>query len=726
MRLIKIPEQIKQPEDAVRLRVMTFIAQSLSILAIAYVTQLWWLWPLGSLLLAAGSAWAHQTRHKPRRWARWGLFIGLHLAFCGLIGGIAGGVPYPQAVFAVVAMGIVSFEQFSRLNLYSALGIGLVCMYVAATLSRDVTYGGFLLIFFGLTLGFLWMADAADGVKRNKYVLHQTQPEADRGTRWRVPIWGARFAVVMLVIGVLVFGFMPRVAGRPLFMPISITAPLPSPPQRQIINPAVPLVRIQADPSQRQDIIHDDSEYYFGFEDVLDLSYRGGLTDTILMYVSSQVWSYWRGYAFDYYDGLTWRQTAEDIERIPSETRARFVVDDDPQGETFVQSFYIVEQMPNVIWTGGEPVEVFFQEDEIGRDFTGGLRVGNALQPGQIYSVISERVDHAPDDLRYASRDRRALDAGTQGDLGALLNVLTGRQTAEGYPPDVVETYLQLPETVTQRTHDLARDLTAGMDNDYDRVVAIRDYLLQYEYDFYPPPQQPNTDAVDQFLFVDERGVCEHYVSAMVVMLRSLEIPARFVVGYGSGDYNAITGYYEVRASHAHAWVEVYFPDHGWVPFDPTPGWEADPQSGLLNSSFFGSLLPSFNLPDISFGQVMQAGATLLGGIGGVLGLLLPAALIVGGGYALWRLANRWRWQRNRRYHRDPLRRRVFAAYRRAQRALRSPRAPSQTAQEHASVHPELAELAQAVDAAAYRPATPEATLLERVQRWRKRKIKRG
>ncbi len=104
MRLIKIPEQVKQPEESARLRLMVFLAQSLSVLAVAYVTQLWWLWPVGSVILAAGNAWAHRTRHKPRKWARYGLFIGLHVAFCGLLGGIAGGVAYPQAQFAVFAI----------------------------------------------------------------------------------------------------------------------------------------------------------------------------------------------------------------------------------------------------------------------------------------------------------------------------------------------------------------------------------------------------------------------------------------------------------------------------------------------------------------------------------------------------------------------------------------------------------------------------------------------
>ncbi len=101
---------------------------------------------------------------------------------------------------------------------------------------------------------------------------------------------------------------------------------------------------------------------------------------------------------------------------------------------------------------------------------------------------------------------------------------------------------------------------TAGAANPYDKAVALREHLqTNYPYDYFPPPQQPGAETCDQFLFVDGRGVCEQYVTSLVVMLRVLGIPARLVASYGSGAYNSITGYYEVRANDAHAWAEVYF-----------------------------------------------------------------------------------------------------------------------------------------------------------------------
>ncbi|MBM9834622.1 transglutaminase domain-containing protein, partial [Enterococcus faecalis] len=80
-------------------------------------------------------------------------------------------------------------------------------------------------------------------------------------------------------------------------------------------------------------------------------------------------------------------------------------------------------------------------------------------------------------------------------------------------------------------------------------------------------------DYVDQFLFESQVGYCDNFSTAMVVLLRSLEIPARWAKGFSPGSpatENGITTY-TVRNLNAHSWVEVYFDGYGWVPFEPTP-----------------------------------------------------------------------------------------------------------------------------------------------------------
>jgi hypothetical protein len=195
----------------------------------------------------------------------------------------------------------------------------------------------------------------------------------------------------------------------------------------------------------------------------------------------------------------------------------------------------------------------------------------------------------------------------------------------------------------------------------------------------------------------------------MVIMLRTLDIPARFVVGFGSGDYNPITNFYEVRADDAHAWVEVYFPGHGWVPFDPTPGWNGSPQTGSVARWALSDVFNTLELPDLPIAQIAQIGTSALNGF-------MPAIafVVIGFGTMLMlRWALRRRSQRQPAYTNftDPSRRAIFRAYQHALKKFGVPRASTQTIHEHAlqhhADHPAWIELASLTEAAAYRPEPP-------------------
>jgi hypothetical protein len=144
-------------------------------------------------------------------------------------------------------------------------------------------------------------------------------------------------------------------------------------------------------------------------------------------------------------------------------------------------------------------------------------------------------------------------------------------QTAgQDYPDWVMPQDLELPPTVTERTKELARSITAGLDNPYDMAQAVTDWLrenIKYDRQIAAPP--PGQDPVDWFLFDSRVGFCNYYASAEALMLRSLGIPSRVAVGYASGTALA-GGVYEVHADDAHAWPEVFFPGIGWVEFEPT------------------------------------------------------------------------------------------------------------------------------------------------------------
>ena len=141
-------------------------------------------------------------------------------------------------------------------------------------------------------------------------------------------------------------------------------------------------------------------------------------------------------------------------------------------------------------------------------------------------------------------------------------------------PLAVRERYLQLPEELPQRVRDLAKEMTAGAGSRYDRVQAVLNYLKEHEkytLDTRVPPA--GTDFVDDFLFETRAGYCNHFSTAMAVLLRSEGIPARYVKGFAPGKQEVgQEGTYLVSEGDAHSWVEVYFPESGWIPFDPTPG----------------------------------------------------------------------------------------------------------------------------------------------------------
>ncbi|GGB42034.1 hypothetical protein GCM10011409_19490 [Lentibacillus populi] len=158
------------------------------------------------------------------------------------------------------------------------------------------------------------------------------------------------------------------------------------------------------------------------------------------------------------------------------------------------------------------------------------------------------------------------------------------RETTAEDPSDIKEKYTQLPASLPARVGELAKEITAAADNRYDKARAVESYFgrngFTYQTNDIPVPKR-GQDYVDQFLFDSQKGYCDNYSSSMVVMLRTLGIPARWAKGFTSGekiadnigDTDNTYDVYEVTSANAHSWVEVYFPGSGWVPFEPTQGF---------------------------------------------------------------------------------------------------------------------------------------------------------
>ncbi len=138
------------------------------------------------------------------------------------------------------------------------------------------------------------------------------------------------------------------------------------------------------------------------------------------------------------------------------------------------------------------------------------------------------------------------------------------------YPKSITKRYLQLPP-LSPRVANLAKEVTRKVHSPYEQAIAIKWHLLGgYKYSLDLGETVPSS-PVEEFLFIRKTGYCEHYATAMVLMLRTLGIPARLVTGFLAGEWNDFGNYYTVRQKDAHAWVEVFFPRSGWVIFDPTP-----------------------------------------------------------------------------------------------------------------------------------------------------------
>ncbi|WP_019415756.1 DUF4129 domain-containing transglutaminase family protein [Paenisporosarcina sp. TG20] len=156
--------------------------------------------------------------------------------------------------------------------------------------------------------------------------------------------------------------------------------------------------------------------------------------------------------------------------------------------------------------------------------------------------------------------------------------------------------YLQLPESLPERVSELARTITADEESLYNKARAIERYFPQngfvYDQSNVAVPEG-DQDYVDQFLFETNRGYCDNFSTSMVVMLRTLGIPSRWVKGFAEGEeMRADNGdkMFQITNNNAHSWVEAYFPGVGWMPFEPTIGF-----SGAGNIDFDLEL----NTPDV-------------------------------------------------------------------------------------------------------------------------------
>jgi transglutaminase-like putative cysteine protease len=156
--------------------------------------------------------------------------------------------------------------------------------------------------------------------------------------------------------------------------------------------------------------------------------------------------------------------------------------------------------------------------------------------------------------------------------------------------------YLQRPSDLTPAVEKTLFSWINGDTNAYDALKSIESHFSssgEFKYSVDNKAIPANTDVVD-WLLQTHVGYCTYYASAMAIMGRFLQIPTRLVTGFSGGSYNASRNVWSVQGSDAHSWVQAYFPGHGWINFDPTPGF-----STTSNSSANVSQTPVATTPAV-------------------------------------------------------------------------------------------------------------------------------
>ena len=281
----------------------------------------------------------------------------------------------------------------------------------------------------------------------------------------------------------------------------------------------------------------------------------------------------WRGIALEQYDGHGWslyegKRTNNSIgggtisgQRAAEDARFQFV---HIVGERSANPGFFIEQKfvrepleSSTLFAAQKAIRLSGAMTTVERDIYTGALSADGLRGRTSYSVLSDVSVPAEQDLRADS---------------------------PAASPDNIRRLYTDKRKLDPRISQLAHEITRNAPTPYDKAKAIEDYLkTRFRYTLNISIN--GEDPLAEFLFDVREGHCEYFATAMVIMLRTLEIPARIVNGFQMGEYNDLNGLYTVRDSDAHSWVEAYFPrNQAWIEFDPTPssGINDYSQGGLL------------------------------------------------------------------------------------------------------------------------------------------------
>ncbi len=693
-------------EDSIPLRVLVQIFVFISIGAVdaaASTGNSAWAIPLSAI----AAVWAWYARRKPNVIVKFFIAIAMIAMLVIFLGDIVRQTEETRLLLArlLIQLQVLhSFDLPRRKDLGYSIVIGLILMALAATLSQTMLFSLWLIAFLLVGLPILLLDH------RSRLGLKTPSFQPEKMGISLLPLAG--LLAIVLVLGLTIFAFLPRLPGFQLRnFPVSVNVPV----EREIPRGGI-LSRQQQSQNNNGNgnTIGADGTGGGGngqdqlgtlpplFSTEIDTASSGAQQlntnrkPELMMRVRSQAELFWRVMSYDQFTGKGWKISRNDPSQIrtirrnpfnyefflplPSYAFGTVRINRPITTQEVIQTYTITSlNFPNLVPAAAEPSRIFFPSEELDIDGEGMIRAPAPLPENLTYTVISNVVTRNPQALR---------------------------QIPSEYPRSILRYYLQLPETIAPQVKETALKFLAdardakgqaiALDNNYDRVVQLaesvkRNFAVQTLK--YNPA---DGDLVSQFV-AQGGGEESHFVSTLIVMLRSLGIPARYVVGFAPGKFNPFTGFYEVQNIDTQSLVEVFFPIYGWIPFDPVPGRPLVPPSiennrtfgviqtfwswltGLLPSpvtNFFGSLFAGIGkiLSDL-LGWLIE-----MGWIGAAIGLAI--AFSVGLlGWGIWQLTI-WQWQ-VRRLQRMPIPQRAYQQMLQWLAEQGNPKAPQQTPQEY-------------------------------------------
>ncbi len=251
---------------------------------------------------------------------------------------------------------------------------------------------------------------------------------------------------------------------------------------------------------------------------------------------------YWRGTSFDTFDGKYWEKSNKKsfaARRMGN----RFILDDKTSSRFIHQEYFLEPADSRVLFSLGHPAVLSGPFQDIFTDPYGTVKMGGS----------------ANDKIRYTVDSVLTTDVDTRSP-----------ESAVRLSPGERAVYLSLPKVLDPRIRPLVSGIVGAEPSPTIKARLVRDWLLSnMSYDLNP--KGIGDDPLADFLFREKRGYCEHFATAMVIMLRVAGVPSRIVTGFLTGEYNEMGSFFTVRSSDAHAWVEVYTDDAGWTVYEPTP-----------------------------------------------------------------------------------------------------------------------------------------------------------